>query len=317
MWLDFEKPIIELEEKIERLKAQGDPSLQPEIEKLEKELDKLYDKIYSNLTPWQRVQLARHPDRPYTADYIKYMMDYFIELHGDGCFADDKAVICGIGKIEGRSIVLIGQQKGRDTQERIMRNFGMMHPEGYRKALRIMKMGAKFGKPIVTLIDTAGAYPGIGAEERGQAQAIAVNLREMAMLPVPIICVITGEGGSGGALGIGVGDKILMMEYSFYSVISPEGCASILWRDAKEAPRAAEALKLTAQDLYKLGVADEIIKEPRGGAHRDHRLAAQYVKEAIIKALDELTPIPPEELIKRRVEKYKKMGVYIEKQETK
>ncbi len=310
--LDFERPVIELEQKIESLRAQGDEKSLKEAQKLEEELVRLREKIFKNLTPWQRVQLARHPDRPYTRDYIKYMLDWFIELHGDGCFSDDKAVICGIGKLDKYHVVLIGQQKGRDTKERIERNFGMMHPEGYRKAIKFMKLGAKFGRPIITLIDTAGAYPGIGAEERGQAQAIARNLFEMAKLPVPIICVVTGEGGSGGALGIGVGDRIIMLEFSFYSVISPEGCASILWRDAKKAPDAAAALKITAQELYKLGIADRIVEEPPGGAHRDPKTTALNLKKAIVEELDKLKDISYQELIKQRIEKYGRMGVYRE-----
>ncbi|HID94345.1 MAG TPA: acetyl-CoA carboxylase carboxyltransferase subunit alpha [bacterium (Candidatus Stahlbacteria)] len=310
-YLDFERPIIELERKIEELKLiadEGNIEINEEIRNLEEKAKKLRHEIFSNLTPWQKVQLARHPARPYTSDYVKYMLDDFIELHGDRYFGDDPALIAGIGKLEGRSIILIGQEKGRTTKEKLRRNFGMMHPEGYRKALRVMRLGAKFNKPIVSLIDTAGAYPGIGAEERGQAEAIAYNMREISVLPVPIIVIITGEGGSGGALGIGIGDKVFMMEYAFYSVISPEGCASILWRDSSKAPYAAEALKLTAQDLLELKVIDGIIKEPEGGAHRDHKKAAENVKQTILSTLDELFHIPGDELVRRRIDKFANMG---------
>ena len=309
--MDFERPIIELERKIEELKLiadAGNIEVNEEVRNLEEKAKKLRDEIFSNLTPWQKVQLARHPARPYTSDYIKHMLDDFIELHGDRYFGDDFAVIAGIGKLEGKTIILIGQEKGRTTKEKLKRNFGMMYPEGYRKALRVMKLGAKFDKPIVSLIDTAGAYPGIEAEERGQAEAIAYNIREISILPVPIIVIITGEGGSGGALGIGIGDKVFMMEYAFYSVISPEGCASILWRDSSKAPDAAEALKLTAKDLLGLKVIDGIIKEPEGGAHRDHKKAAENVKQTILSTLDELSHVSRDELVKRRIDKFANMG---------
>lgn len=312
-YLDFEKPIIDLDRKIEELKTLASDeniSLKEEIENLEKKAEDLRQNIYSNLTPWQRVQLARHPDRPYTSDYIKLIMDEFFETHGDGVFRDDTAIIAGIGKIGDKSVVLIGHEKGRTTKEKLRRNFGMAHPDGYRKAIRIMKLGARFAKPIVCLIDTPGAYPGIGAEERGQAQAIAYNIREMSTLPVPVIIIIIGEGGSGGALGIGVGDKIAVMEYAFYSVISPEGCASILWRDSAKAPEAAESLKITSDELLKLGVIDKIIKEPPGGAHRDHKKAGEILKKEILETLDELSKIEPNELVKKRIEKFGKMGVY-------
>jgi acetyl-CoA carboxylase carboxyl transferase subunit alpha len=311
VYLDFERPIIELERKIEELKLIADAGhieVNEEVKNLEEKAQKLRHEIFSNLTAWQKVQLARHPARPYTSDYIKNMLDDFIELHGDRYFGNDAALIAGTGKLEGRSIILIGQEKGRTTKEKIKRNFGMMHPEGYRRALRVMQLGAKFNKPIVSLIDTAGAYPGIGAEERGQAEAIAYNIREISMLPVPIIVIITGEGGSGGALGIGIGDKVFMMEYAFYSVISPEGCASILWRDSSRASDAAAALKLTAQDLLKLKVIDGVIKEPEGGAHRDHKKAAELVKQTILSVLDELSNIPKDELVKRRIDKFANMG---------
>ncbi len=312
-YLDFEKPIIDLDRKIEELKTLASDeniSLKEEIENLEKKAEDLRQNIYSNLTPWQRIQLARHPDRPYTSDYIKLIMDEFLETHGDGVFRDDTAIIAGIGKIGDKSVVLIGHEKGRTTKEKLRRNFGMAHPDGYRKAIRVMKLGARFGKPIVCLIDTPGAYPGIGAEERGQAQAIAYNIREMSTLPVPVIIIIIGEGGSGGALGIGVGDKIAVMEYAFYSVISPEGCASILWRDSAKAPEAAESLKITSDELLKLGVIDKIIKEPPGGAHRDHKKAGETLKKEILETLDELSKIEPNELVKKRIEKFGKMGVY-------
>ncbi|MCK4448622.1 MAG: acetyl-CoA carboxylase carboxyltransferase subunit alpha, partial [Candidatus Marinimicrobia bacterium] len=266
----------------------------------------------SNLNRWQRVQLARHPNRPYTMDYIERITSDFIELHGDRYFADDKAIITGLATIEGRKIVLIGHQKGKNTKDNIYRNFGMPHPEGYRKALRVMKLAEKFNKPIVSLIDTPGAYPGIGAEERGQAEAIAKNLFEMSRLRVPVLIVIIGEGASGGALGIGIGDRILLLENTWYSVISPEGCASILYHDAGKAPIAAEAMKVTARDLEKLGIADEIITEPPGGAHRNPSKMAEILKEAILRNLDELSKIPIDELIKKRIAKFSQMGSWDE-----
>ncbi|MCK4307203.1 acetyl-CoA carboxylase carboxyltransferase subunit alpha, partial [candidate division WOR-3 bacterium] len=273
-------------------------------------LTKLKEETYLNLTSWQRVQFARHPDRPHTSDYIKLIFSDFFELHGDRCFRDDPAIITGIGKINGKSVVLIGNEKGRRTQERIYRNFGMAHPEGYRKALRIMRFGEKFGKPIVIFIDTAAAYPGIGAEERGQAQAIAENIKAMSTLKVPILVMITGEGGSGGAIGIGVGDIVLVQEYAFYSVIPPEACASILWRDVNRAPEAAESLKLTPKNLLEFKVIDEIIKEPDGGAHRDPQKAANILKETISKHLNHLSSISPDVLVEKRMEKFASIGVY-------
>jgi len=311
-FLEFEKPIAELERKIEDLKLlqqEGVADLRDEIASLEEKLKKLRDEIYGNLTRWQRVQLARHPARPYFLDYMKYITDDFFEIHGDGCFKDDPAIICGLARIKGKSILLMGQEKGRTTKEKIKRNFGMAHPEGYRKVLKAARFAAKFGKPIVSLVDTPGAYPGIGAEERGQAQAIAINIREFAHLPTAIVVIITGEGGSGGALGIGVGDVVAIMQYAYYSVISPEGCASILWRDASKAPDAAEALKITAQDLFELGVVDKIIPEPSGGAHRDPEKAASILKDFILDEIDRLSEIPVEELVKRRIEKFQGMGV--------
>ncbi len=311
-FLEFERPIEELERKIEDLKVlqqDGVADLKEEITGLEKKLETLYNQVYENLTRWQRVRLARHPARPYFLDYVKYITDDFFEVHGDGCFRDDPALICGLAKIEEKSIVLMGQEKGRTTKEKIKRNFGMVHPEGYRKALRIARFAAKFGKPIVSLVDTPGAYPGIGAEERGQAQAIAINIREFAHLPTPILIIITGEGGSGGALGIGIGDIVAITQYAYYSVISPEGCASILWRDAAKAPEATESLKITAKDLLEFKVVDEIIPEPSGGAHRNPQQMASILKDFILKRLDELSKIPVEELVKRRIEKFQTMGV--------
>ncbi|RLD16110.1 acetyl-CoA carboxylase carboxyl transferase subunit alpha [candidate division KSB1 bacterium] len=313
--LAFEKPIVELEEKIAEMREYAKASgleLEADINRLEEKAAQLRKEIYANLNRWQRVQLARHPQRPYALDYIARICPYFEELHGDRRFADDKAIVSGLARLEEFSVVIISQQKGKDTKENLYRNFGMPHPEGYRKALRLMELAAKFNKPVITLIDTPGAYPGIGAEERGQAEAIAYNLFRMARLPVPIINVIIGEGASGGALGIGVGDRILMMENSWYSVISPEGCAAILWRDAAFAPKAAEAMKVTAPDLLNLGVIDEIIKEPEGGAHRDYDAAAKAVKEAILKHLRELVKIPTEKLLEQRMEKFSKMGAWVE-----
>jgi len=311
--LDFERPILELEKKIEELKAfasQKKIDLSNEIKRLEEKLNQLEKDIYGKLTAWQRVQIARHPQRPYTLDYINLMMTDFIELHGDRLFGDDKAIVTGLAKLDGEKIFIIGHQKGRDTKENIFRNFGCAHPEGYRKALRCMKLAEKFKIPLISFIDTPGAYPGIGAEERGQAQAIAENLRVMANLEIPIIVCVIGEGGSGGALGIGVGDRILILENAYYSVISPEGCAAILWRDSSKAPEAAEALKLTAKDLLELGIVDEIIPEPLGGAHRDHKMIADNLKKAIRRNLNELKDIPISKLLNLRYEKFRKIGVF-------
>ncbi len=282
--LDFEKPISELEKKIEELKTlttREDIDLSDEIRKLEERLKKAKGEIFKNLTPWQRVQIARHPKRLYTLDYIDLIMTDFIELHGDRLYGDDKAIVAGMAKIDNKKIVVIGHQKGKDTKENLLRNFGSAHPEGYRKAMRVMELAEKFNLPIVTFIDTPGAYPGIGAEERGQAEAIAKNLFKMCMLKTPIIVFVIGEGGSGGALGIGIGDRLYVLEYAYYSVISPEGCAAILWKERSKAPEAAEALKLTGKDLYELGIVDDIIKEPLGGAHRDPHQMAQNIKTAI------------------------------------
>ena len=313
-FLDFERPIVELERKISDMRdfaTEERVDFAEEIKALERKLKKLQTEIYSNLTPWQRVQLARHPLRPHSLDYITLMTKDFVELHGDRNFADDKAVVGGFARIDGKPVLIVGQQKGRDTKQKLSRNFGMMHPEGYRKALRLMQLSAKFEKPIIILIDTPGAYPGIGAEERGQAEAIARNLREMSSLPVPIIINIIGEGASGGALGIGVGDKILMLENAWYSVISPEGCAAILWRESSKAPQAAEALKLTANDLLKLKVIDKIIPEPLGGAHRNYSRMAEILKQEILQVLSELEVLSPQELMDKRLEKFRKMGEYL------
>ncbi|MEE9167173.1 MAG: acetyl-CoA carboxylase carboxyltransferase subunit alpha [Candidatus Neomarinimicrobiota bacterium] len=313
--LEFEEPIVELEKKIEDLKVlndQGQAELSDEIHRLEQKHAKLVKKIYSNLSRWQRVQLARHPGRPYSLDYIHRITSSFLELHGDRHFGDDKSVVAGLGVIDGRSVILIGQQKGRNTKENLYRNFGMMNPEGYRKALRIMTLGKKFKHPIVCLLDTPGAYPGLGAEERGQAEAIARNLMQMSLLPVPILTIVIGEGASGGALGIGVGDRLIMLENTWFSVISPEGCASILWRDAKKAEEAADAMKVTAMDLYEMGICDRIIEEPLGGAHRNHDAIAAALKEVIVEELDSLNDLLPDDLVGRRIEKYDRIGVWEE-----
>ena len=314
-WLDFEKPILDIERKIEDLKglaAEEHPEVAGELERLERKAERLRREIYSKLTRWQRVKLARHPRRPYTLDYLKLIAPNFMELHGDRRFADDPAIVGGLAVIDDLPIVIIGHQKGRDTKENIYRNFGMAHPEGYRKALRLMRLAANYGCPIVTLVDTPGAYPGLGAEERGQSEALARNILEMAHLAVPIVTVVIGEGGSGGALAIAVGDVVMMMENSIYSVITPEGCAAILWKDASKAEQAAEALKLTATDLLELKVIDEMIPEPLGGAHRDPEEAARRVKDAVLRHVRGLIGLPAQELLDRRLEKYLKMGVYLE-----
>lgn len=311
--LDFEKPILELERKIEELKkftSSEKIDLSSEIKKLDDKLERVKREVFENLTPWQRVQIARHPKRPYTLDYISLIMTDFTEIHGDRVFGDDRALLCGFAKIDGEKIIVMGHQKGRDTKENLMHNFGSAHPEGYRKAIRVMKLGEKFKLPIIVFIDTPGAYPGIGAEERGQAEAIAYNLREMARLKVPIIIFVIGEGGSGGALGIGVGDRICVLSNAYYSVISPEGCAAILWKDRTRAPDAAKALKLTAQDLLDLGLIDEIIVEPLGGAHRDPQTMAQTIKASVMKYLKELSAIAPDKLIEARYGKYRKIGAF-------
>lgn len=310
IWLNFERPIVELEKKIEELK--GLKGVDEEIKRLESQVKRLKKKIYSNLSRWQRVQLARHPRRPYPLDIIPLITEDFIELHGDRRFGDDWAVVSGVAKFDKFKVAIVAHQKGRDTKEKIKRNFGMPHPEGYRKALRIMKMAAKFSMPIINMIDTPGAYPGADAEERGQAEAIATNLFECAVLPVPLVVLILGEGGSGGALAIAVGDRILMLENSIYSVISPEGCAAILWRDSSKNKEAAEALKMTASDLLNFNIIDEIVPEPVGGAHLDPEQTAKNIKDVLIKHLDELTKIPIDKLIPMRISKFRNMGVYKE-----
>jgi acetyl-CoA carboxylase carboxyl transferase subunit alpha len=314
-WLEFEKPLLELEQRIDELRSFANSQsidVAKELARLEAKAEDLRREIYGKLTRWQITQIARHPRRPYTLDYMKMLGIEFIELHGDRRFRDDEAIIGGLAFFAGRKVMIIGHQKGRDTKENILRNFGMAHPEGYRKALRLMQLAARFGRPIITFVDTPGAYPGIGAEERGQAEAIAFNLHEMSTLAVPIVVVVIGEGGSGGALGIGVGDRILMLEYAIYSVISPEGCASILFRDASRAAQAAEAMKITARDLMETGVIDEIIPEPSGGAHRDPTRAARNVGEAILRHLSDLEQIPREELARSRLAKFMAMGAYQE-----
>lgn len=311
-YLEFEKPIADLEKKIEELNelSVGDEVLKPEIDRLRKKADQLRESIFSNLTRWQRVQLARHPERPYTLDYIHLITDKFIELHGDRYFADDKAMIGGLATIDGQSVMIIGQQKGRDTKSRQYRNFGMANPEGYRKAYRLMKLAQKFGIPVITFLDTPGAFPGLEAEERGQAEAIAKNLKLMATLEVPIITVVIGEGASGGALGIGMGNEIYMMENTWYSVISPESCSSILWKTWEFKEQAASALKLTAKDLLELKIIDGIINEPLGGAHRDFEKSAEAVKKQLLKSLKQLKNKKADALIEQRVEKYSNMGVW-------
>jgi len=313
--LDFEKPIIDLQRKIDEMRAiasQDGVNLEGEIVALENKLGRLKTDIYRQLSRWQRVQVARHPKRPYTLDYIERIATDFIEIHGDRNFRDDPAVVCGFATIEDCRVVILGQQKGHDATDNIHRNFGMMHPEGYRKALRAMKLAEKFALPVVILIDTPGAYPGIGAEERGQAEAIARNIMEMARLKTPIVITIIGEGASGGALGIGVGDTILMLENSWYSVISPEGCAAILFRDRAFAPQSADALQVGATDLLKLDVIDKILPEPPGGAHSNYDAVAQTIKTAILDEIERLAQIDSDELVQLRIAKYRKMGVYRE-----
>ncbi|MBU0671884.1 MAG: acetyl-CoA carboxylase carboxyltransferase subunit alpha [Candidatus Margulisbacteria bacterium] len=313
--LEFEKPLLELYEKLDGLKevsSEGKMDMGEEIRLLEKRIETVKRDIYTKLTPIQTVQVARHMQRPTTLDYISHIFEDYIELHGDRNFSDDPALVSGIAKLNGRSVVVLGQQKGKTTKENIARNFGMANPEGYRKALRVMRIAERYEKPIISFIDTPGAYPGIGAEERGQAEAIAKNLREMAELTVPFIAVVTGEGGSGGALGIGMGNRVLILEFAIYSVISPEGCASILFRDAKRANDAANAMKITAKDLLKLDVVDEIVKEPVGGAHNDAKQAASFIKSAVIKNLEPLLSLSHRELIADRYNKFRKMGIFVE-----
>ena len=309
-YLEFEKPIREIEEKIEKLSAanSGKSSSQDEIRKLRTKLAQTEHELYQNLTPWQRTQLARHPQRPSTLDYIQELTRGFLEFHGDRSFADDRAIVGGFARFNDRSVMIIGHQKGKTLKEHMQRNFGMPNPEGYRKALRLMRMAEKFHRPIITFIDTPGAYPGIGAEERGQAEAIARNLLVMSRLRVPIISVVIGEGGSGGALALGVSDRVLMLEHSVYSVISPEGCAAILWDDPTKVPDAATSLKMTAKDLLELGIIDEIIPEPLGGAHREPKAIADRIAKALTNQLFSLTDLSPDQLLIQRDQKFRKMG---------
>jgi len=311
--LDFEKPIAELEKKLEDLKRHSraqDINFDPEVRRMQAKIEELKRDVYSRLNAWQRVMIARHPQRPFMLDYITIAFSDFIELHGDRLFSDDKAMPCGFACIDGIRCVVIGHQKGRDLKENLKRNFGSAHPEGYRKALRLMRLAEKFNLPVVSLVDTPGAYPGVEAEERHISEAIAVNLREMMLLKVPIVSVIIGEGGSGGALGIAVADRLLMLENSYYSVISPEGCAAILWKHRSHAPEAAEAMKLTARDLEKLNLIDEVIPEPLGGAHRDHEEVGAAVKAAVVRRLRELVAMPIEQLLAERYGKFRRIGAF-------
>ena len=315
--LDFEKPYIDLQRKLEDLREHPDGEnlnvdIGDEIRQLEEKIESKKKELYSNLTAWQRVQLARHPQRPYSLDYFNHTFSGFSELHGDRLFSDEHAMVAGFAMLGENRVMVVGTQKGRDTKENIKRNFGCAHPEGYRKALRIMGMANRFGLPIIALIDTAGAYPGVAAEERHIAKAIAINLREMTLFKVPMISVVIGEGGSGGALGIGVSDRVLILENAYYSVISPEGCAAILWKDRNAAPQAAEALKITAKDLLELELVDEIVPEPLGGAHNDHSAMADTLREVLLRNLEELRQIDPEERLKQRYQKYRRHGKFIE-----
>ncbi len=315
MYLEYEKKLLELKERIENLQAlyrMGSREVERELRSLQREFRERSRKVYSNLSPWDRVRLARHPKRPHTSDYIKYLIKDFVELHGDRRFADDRAVIAGFGYFRGQPVCVIGHEKGRGTQEKIERNFGMPHPEGYRKAVRVMRLAERFRMPVITFIDTPGAYPGIGAEERGQSEAIAESMLTMGRLRVPTVAVVIGEGGSGGALALGVADRICIMENAYYSVISPEGCAAILWKEQEKVKDAAKALKLTAQDLYRLGVVDWVIPEPFGAAHWDHRRSALVVGYYIRRCLKELCRLNPDELLEARLEKFRGMGVYVE-----
>lgn len=313
-YLDFEKPVAELERKIQELMefSSDTVDLKSEVSKLEKKAEKMREEIFANLSRWQTAQVARHINRPFTMDYLNLVFTEFVELHGDRNFGDDHAIVAGLARLDNEPVMVIGHQKGRDTKEKVYRNFGMPNPEGYRKALRLMEMAERFNLPIITFVDTPGAFPGIGAEERGQAEAIARNLREMSRVKVPIIVVITGEGGSGGALAIAVGDRVIMLEYSVYAVISPEGCAAILWSDGAKGEQAAEALKLTAKDIKELEVIDEIVKEPMGGAHTDHKAMAANLHEALARNLKELRKLPAEELIEERYQKFRKMSRFVE-----
>ncbi len=311
-YLEFEKPVVELEKKIRELMAVSPELLQTEIATLEKMAEQMRKEIFANLTRWQTAQVARHPNRPYALDYLGRIFTDFTELHGDRLYGDDHAIVAGPARLNGEPVMVIGHQKGRDTKDKVFRNFGMPNPEGYRKALRLMEMAERFNLPIITFVDTPGAFPGIGAEERGQAEAIARNLREMSRLRVPIIVCVTGEGGSGGALAIAVGDRILMLEFSVYAVISPEGCAAILWSDGTKGPQAAEALKLTARDIKELEVIDEIVTEPIGGAHGDYAAISASLAEALSRNLRELQKLTPEELVQQRYDKFRKMSRFTE-----
>jgi len=312
--LEFEQPIYELETRLHELQrsADGRPETESEIRRLRRELTDVTKQIYENLDPWQTVQVARHRDRPYTADYLSLVFEEFVELHGDRHFGDDRAILTGFAKLDEHKVMVIGHQKGRTYKERSACYFGCAHPEGYRKAMAKMNMAAKYGLPVITFIDTPGAYPGVGAEERGQAWVIAENMYEMSRLETPIICVVIGEGGSGGAVGIGVGDRVAMLQHAYYSVISPEGCAGILWKGHEHAERAAKALRFTSKDLLDLGVVDTVIPEPLGGAHRDHHQMATRVKIFLMKALRELLALSPERLLEERYEKFRRMGVFLE-----
>lgn len=314
--LPFERPILELEKMVADLKASASEGidLSGEIKSAEKKLEKALKEVFDNLTPWERVQVARHPLRPYMLNYVNHLTEGFIEIHGDRHFSDDRAIVAGFAKWGGHEkVCLIGHQKGRDTKENLLRSFGSAHPEGYRKAIRVMRLAEKFGLPIICFVDTPGAYPGIGAEERGQAEAIAYNLREMGELTVPIVIIVIGEGGSGGALGIGVGDRVYVLQNAYYSVISPEGCAAILWKDNSRSPDAAKALKLTGYDLVKLGVIDDVIAEPLGGAHRDFESTAENIRVKVNEALEELKAIPRAKLPQERYQKFRKMGIFASK----
>lgn len=312
--LPFEKPIYELEAQLSKLEAEPDPTpaVQESIRKMRVELTQMTRERYENLDPWDTVQVSRHPERPQTPDYIELVFDEFVELHGDKSFGDDRAIVTGFAKLDGHKVMLVGHQKGRTLKERNECLYGCAHPEGYRKAMSKMEMASRFGIPIICLIDTPGAYPGVGAEERGQAYNIAVNLRDMSTLEVPIVCVVIGEGGSGGALGIGIGDHVAVLEHAYYSVISPEGCAGILWKHSKHADKAARALRFTSKDLVELGIVDEVVSEPLGGAHRNHRQMAMTLKATLVEALQSLDGLPKDELLDRRYDRFRKIGVFEE-----
>ncbi|MBC7172058.1 MAG: acetyl-CoA carboxylase carboxyltransferase subunit alpha [Polyangiaceae bacterium] len=314
--LEFEKPLVELEQRISELKAASgarDRGIDVQVKELEKRAEELKADIYQDLDVWQKVQLSRHPDRPYFFDYLSAIFDDFLELHGDRSFADDAAIVSGFARLDGQTVAVIGHQKGRTTKEKVQRNFGMAHPEGYRKSIRIMELASRFGRPVLTFIDTAGAYPGIAAEERGQSEAIGQSLLVMAQLRVPVIATVIGEGGSGGALALGVANRVLMQEFSTYSVITPEGCASILWRDGARAPEAAKQLRLLATDAYSLGIVDEVVREPSGGAHRDAAQAARLLGDALRRHMAELSALSPEALIEDRYRKFRAMGEFEER----